>query len=168
VRAHGSSTRPASSNCFKKENRRVNSILTQDVFFFGLARRRDCTVHELSIAESILKTIKEEQGHHSPAEVVKVGLRLGKIAGVDANALSFSFEALIRGSEFAGVALEIERSPWRHQCPQCHLEFTVVDYKFTCPECGERDTVFLSGDEMEIYYMEVEERETSSDETKGA
>jgi Zn finger protein HypA/HybF involved in hydrogenase expression len=33
----------------------------------------------------------------------------------------------------------------------------VVDYDPTCPKCGEFSTALISGDEMEIVYLEVED-----------
>jgi Zn finger protein HypA/HybF involved in hydrogenase expression len=33
----------------------------------------------------------------------------------------------------------------------------VIDYEVECPECGEFRTVLISGDEMEITYLEVED-----------
>jgi len=112
-------------------------------------------MHELSIANSILEAVRTEVAKRPGARFVKVGVRVGELSAVDPDALSFCFEALVQGSELAPLALEIERKPRRHRCPQCRQEFVVVDYLVACPRCGEPRTICISGDELELAYLEL-------------
>ena len=114
-------------------------------------------MHEFGIASAILEAVKTEAALHPEARFVKVGLKIGELAGVNPDALSFCFESLLRGTELEPLALEIEPSPRRHRCPKCNRTFTVVDYETHCPECGEARTKCIGGDELEILYLEVEE-----------
>jgi hydrogenase nickel incorporation protein HypA/HybF len=114
-------------------------------------------MHELGIADSILDAARAEARRQGGARLVKVGMKLGEVAGVDPAALSFCFESLVIGTELEPLALEIEHSPHRHRCPSCRREFHVVDYRTECPGCGETHTKFLGGDEMEIIYLEVDD-----------
>jgi hydrogenase nickel incorporation protein HypA/HybF len=123
-------------------------------------------MHELGIANSILETLKEEAHRRRIVKVFAVGLRVGELSGVNPEALRFSFECLKQETDFAATGLEIQRTPWRQRCSQCQREFTVIDYELTCPDCGERRTTLLSGDEMEIAYIEVEEHEARANEAK--
>ncbi len=115
-------------------------------------------MHELSIANSVLEAVRAEAGRRPGARLLKVGVRVGELAGVDPDALSFCFESLVRGTEFEPLALEIEPSPRRHRCPPCARTFTVVDYDVACPGCGASQTECIAGDELELAYLEVEEQ----------
>jgi len=68
-------------------------------------------MHELGIAESILDAVRKEAAANSPARPVKVGVRIGALAGVDPDSLSFCFEALVKESDLAPLALAIEPAP---------------------------------------------------------
>ena len=65
-------------------------------------------MHELGMAASILEAVRAEAAPRAPARPVKVGIRVGGMAGVDRDSLSFCFEALVKDSELAGLALDIE------------------------------------------------------------
>lgn len=114
-------------------------------------------MHEMGIASSVLDAVRTESQRFPNGHVYKVALRIGELAGVDADALSFCFEALVRGSELEPLALEIERKPRRHTCTVCGAPFAAADENAACPACGSLDAIFSGGDELEIAYLEVED-----------
>ncbi|HZO99831.1 MAG TPA: hydrogenase maturation nickel metallochaperone HypA [Terriglobia bacterium] len=116
-------------------------------------------MHELSIADSIIETVRAETAKHPGARAVKVGLRIGALAGVDPDALSFGFEALVRGTDLEPLALGVEYVPRTQRCPKCGLIFPAEDFSIQCPKCGELETIFAGGDELQIAYLELEEAE---------
>jgi len=113
-------------------------------------------MHELSIAQSLLDAVRAEAGRRTGARIVKVGLRVGGLAGVNAEALSFCFESLVRGTELYPLALEIEPSPRQQRCPACGHIFAVVDSRLACPQCHAAETQCVGGDELEMTFVEVE------------
>ena len=115
------------------------------------------SMHELSIASSILETVTREREKLNGARIKKVGVRIGELAAVDPDALSFSFEILVKDTELEPLALDIEFVPRRHQCSKCMQEFTVVNYQLDCPACGSSQTRCIGGDELGLTYLEVEE-----------
>ena len=115
------------------------------------------TVHELSIANSILEAVRKERERLNGARVSKVGVRIGELAGVAPEALSFGFEVLVKDTDLEPLALEIEFISRRHECSQCKHIFTVADYQLDCPACGATETRCIGGDELELAYLEVEE-----------
>jgi hydrogenase nickel incorporation protein HypA/HybF len=119
-------------------------------------------VHEIGIANSILEATRKEAARQGAARVHRVCVRIGTLAGVDADALRFGFEALTRDTDFAVLELEIELCPRVHRCPACSDEFAVADYEFRCPQCGEEKTQFVSGDQLELAYLEIDEHEPSA------
>lgn len=115
-------------------------------------------MHELSIASAILDNVRAEAEKRPGTRVVKVGVRIGELAGVDPEALSFGFEVLVRGTELEPLALEIEFRPLRYRCQQCESTFELTGDGLACPACGSPETFFVSGDELELAYLELEER----------
>lgn len=65
-------------------------------------------MHEVGIAAEILEAVRKETAAYQPARAVKVGVRIGEMAGVDAESLAFCFEALVKGSELEPLELAIE------------------------------------------------------------
>jgi hydrogenase nickel incorporation protein HypA/HybF len=114
-------------------------------------------MHELAIANSVLEAVNAELRLRPGTRLSRIGLRIGDLAGVESEALSFCYEALVKGTELEAVALETERRAWRQECPRCRDVFMVVDYQTVCPACGESQTEFLSGDEPELAFLEVED-----------
>ena len=115
-------------------------------------------MHELSIANSILEGVRKERKRLNGARVSKVGVRIGELAGVDPDALSFGFEVLVKDTDLEPLALAVEFLSRRNQCSRCRHVFAVVDYRMDCPACGSTDTCCIGGDELELAYLEVEEK----------
>jgi hydrogenase nickel incorporation protein HypA/HybF len=119
-------------------------------------------VHEIGIAASILEAIRSEAALRRRVRPVRAGVRIGELAGVDAEALRFCFETLVIDTDLAHLKLEIEICVRRHRCCACQKEFSVSDYDFRCPACGRDTTEFISGDQLEFAYLEVEEYESAT------
>jgi hydrogenase nickel incorporation protein HypA/HybF len=113
-------------------------------------------MHELSIANSILDAVRTEAARRPGARFLKVGVRVGELSGVEPEALSFSFDALVQGSDLEPLTLEIESSPRRQRCPDCGRVFRVHDFDITCPDCGQERTHCIAGDELHMIYLEME------------
>ena len=114
-------------------------------------------MHEMGIANSVLEAVRTEMGLHPGTYPCKVGVRIGEMAAIDPEALRFCFEAIILGTDLESLALGIEVCPRRHRCQLCGREFIVRDYDSRCPQCASLETTCISGDELELAYLEVEE-----------
>jgi hydrogenase nickel incorporation protein HypA/HybF len=114
-------------------------------------------MHEMGIANSVLDAVQAEARRFPSAHICKVGLRIGAMAGVDPDSLGFCFEALVRGTEFEPLILEIEYSPHKHRCASCGGLFDGPVEGSACPVCGSEDSQFIGSDELEFAYLEVED-----------
>lgn len=114
-------------------------------------------MHELGIASSIVDCVAQESERHGGARVTKVGVKIGELAGVDVDALQFGFECIVKDTEWEGLLLEVQSIPRIQRCPKCSHEFRMADYDPQCPRCGEFATQCISGEELDIAFMEVEE-----------
>jgi hydrogenase nickel incorporation protein HypA/HybF len=119
-------------------------------------------MHEMGIANSVLEAVRTEAARYPGAQPRKVALRIGELAAVDLSSLQFCFDALIRETDLASLELEVETCRRRHRCPGCGAEFDVKDFEFQCPRCSEMGTECISGDELELAYVELEEDEPST------
>jgi hydrogenase nickel incorporation protein HypA/HybF len=114
-------------------------------------------MHEMGIANSVLEAVRTEMVRHPGNYPCKVGVRIGEMAAIDQDALRFCFEAMVHETELESLALEIELCPRRHRCQACGRDFVVHDYDSRCPQCASLATACISGDELELAYLEVEE-----------
>ena len=114
-------------------------------------------MHELGIASSILECVQREALRHGGVRITKVGVKIGELAGVDIDALQFGFECIVKETEWDGLVLEVESIPRMQRCPKCAHEFRMTDFDPQCPQCGEFATQCVSGEELDIAYMEVDE-----------
>lgn len=116
----------------------------------------------MGIANSVLEAVRTEMGLHPGTYPCKIGVRIGEMAAIDQDALRFCFEAIIQETDLQSLELGIEVCPRRHRCQVCGGEFIVRDYDSRCPQCEALETICISGDELELAYLEVEEYGTSA------
>ena len=113
-------------------------------------------MHELGIAGAILDRVQQEAQRHPGARMLKVGVRVGELSGVDPDALAFGFEALVKDTPWEPLPLEITFCRRRQFCMACGHEFVGENIALNCPSCGDQDTAFIGGDELDIDYIEVD------------
>ena len=115
-------------------------------------------MHEAGIAASILDIAVQAAQQRGPGTRVRsVRIRLGEFTGVAVEALEFAFESLRSGSCCEGAVLELDRVPLLGVCPQCGWTGPPVeDYCLVCPTCASPVDV-LSGREMDVESIEIEE-----------
>jgi len=65
-------------------------------------------MHEMGIASSILEAVQKELLRYPGYRAAKVAVRIGEYAGVDGESLRFSFDAIVKGSQFDPLELAIE------------------------------------------------------------
>jgi hydrogenase nickel incorporation protein HypA/HybF len=108
-------------------------------------------MHELALAESVVSAVLERTGGQ---HVSVVRLRVGRMAGVVPDALTFCFELAAAGTPLAGAALEIEDEAGRAHCRTCGSDFAMADQFLLC-DCGSADVELLSGRELTVASVEV-------------
>jgi hydrogenase nickel incorporation protein HypA/HybF len=113
-------------------------------------------MHEMGIATSVLDAARKEALRHPGAKLSKVGIRVGEWSGVDPESLRFCFEALAASGEDSPV-VEIDFRPRQNRCAACGRVFALKDYQIDCPDCGASSTEPVSGHELELAYVELEE-----------
>jgi hydrogenase nickel incorporation protein HypA/HybF len=113
-------------------------------------------MHELSIAEELVRMIREELRAHPEARLKAAHVCLGALRQVEPATLEFCFQATLRDSPLAGAQLCIEPIKAAARCRQCGLEFTVEDKWFECPRCAASGAELLRGDELLLASLDIE------------
>ena len=114
------------------------------------------SVHELSVALSLLDDVAEAARAEGADRVCAVHVRIGALAGVVPEALRFSWDVATADSIAAGSELQVEEIPLALFCERCEQEVLPPPFTgFICPQCGETAPRIVRGRELEIVGMEV-------------
>jgi hydrogenase nickel incorporation protein HypA/HybF len=111
-------------------------------------------MHEFSIASAVLDTAVR---HAAGRRVTVVSVRFGRLRQVVPDALAFAFGIVSRETVCEGARLEQELVPARLRCEGCDAEWEIELPAFRCPGCESADVEVLSGEELEVESIEVEE-----------
>ena len=112
-------------------------------------------MHELSICESILQIIEDEAHKQRFTSVKRVSLEIGPLAGIEKEAMFFSYDVVIRNTVADGSRLEIIDLPVSGWCMPCAKPVDVAQRYEPCPDCGSYQVEITGGDELRIKEMEV-------------
>lgn len=115
-------------------------------------------MHEMSIARSLLEVIEQYAPTNDSVRVKVVRLKIGELAGVIPDSLRFCFEVVSEGTVAQGAELVIETVPLVGRCQACGTDFHVEGYVFLCPRCDSPQVELISGNELDVIELELEEK----------
>ena len=113
-------------------------------------------MHELSISSAIVDTAVR---HAAGRRVTLVAVRIGKLRQVVPASLTFCFELVARETVCEGATLTHEVVPARLRCEGCGHAWEIDVPAFRCPRCEGAAVEVVSGEELEVESIEVEETE---------
>jgi hydrogenase nickel incorporation protein HypA/HybF len=116
-------------------------------------------MHEVSLMQNLLEVVAATAKREGSGRVDLIHLRIGEMAGVNMDSLSFAFEILSKGTAAEGGRLECETVALRARCSSCGADFHPDDLVFRCPVCRSAAIEVTSGREMEIDYILLDERD---------
>lgn len=114
-------------------------------------------MHEMSIIESLLEAITKERQAYPDAQVVSVRVRVGALRLVVPEVMEACYKAATLDTSLAGSQLELETVSATARCKQCQQLFPVEDNWFECPHCHAAGGELLSGQELDLVNIELEE-----------
>jgi hydrogenase nickel incorporation protein HypA/HybF len=123
-------------------------------------------MHELSIAESILDCVREKLESHPGAKPLRVGIKVGSMAAIDASALQFCFETIVLGTDWESLELVQKVIPAHRICSNCGNNFEVEAYNIFCPACQSDETEPDGGDELDMDFLEMDTDGTAGTEVQ--
>lgn len=113
-------------------------------------------MHEMSVAQSILKIVLAEAQKNGASKVKTVRIRAGELRGIVQEHLAFFFEFITKDTIAEGLTLEVEYVPIKGVCKSCEHTFMVKNYEFICPECESKDVDTIQGMELAVKEIEIE------------
>jgi hydrogenase nickel incorporation protein HypA/HybF len=115
-------------------------------------------MHEMGIASEIVRIAVESIPREmSGSRVVRVHLKVGKLTAVVSESLRFCFEIVAKETPAEGAQLEIQEMAVVARCDGCDHQWEIENAAFSCPRCGSGAIEMLSGRELDIDSIELEE-----------
>lgn len=114
-------------------------------------------MHELSVAEGVLDIVRQYVAPERAAAIRGVLVQVGVLSGVMPESLDFSFSAIVADTPWHHAKLEIERVPAVCRCDACARSFEIEEISFLCPHCGSTAIHLVSGRELQVVSIDVED-----------
>jgi hydrogenase nickel incorporation protein HypA/HybF len=114
-------------------------------------------MHEMSIAMNIIELASAAAQREGAGAIERIELEIGTMAGLMVESLEFCFEAAARGTLAEDAILDITSIPAEGRCLVCN-EISIVDsLAAQCLHCGAYLLSLLTGKELTIKAIIVEE-----------
>ena len=111
-------------------------------------------MHEYSLMVALMERVEAEAAARGALAVHRVRIRIGELAGVEAELLDSAFAIVRDGTICARAALEIERVAARWECSACRRPVGAGG-RLHCPACGAA-AALAAGDEILLGQIELE------------
>jgi hydrogenase nickel incorporation protein HypA/HybF len=95
-------------------------------------------VHELSIAEEVLRTSRAAMVERGGVRLERVLVAVGELTAIEPDLLRFAWEAVTKDGPDEGSQLEVDWRPARQRCASCgDLEgHRPGEWVIACPTCN--------------------------------
>ena len=108
-------------------------------------------MHEMSYCEGVLEAV-ERRAAGRP--VARIGVRIGVIHRVVAEAFEQSFQIAAVGGPAEGATTDLVVLPVHGHCLDCRQDFHATDPAPACPGCGSFDVAVEGGDEVVLEWLQ--------------
>ena len=113
-------------------------------------------MHELSLCEDLRDQVLTIAKAHHAEKVVRIIVRIGPLSGVESLLLESAFSISRAGTLAEEAEFLTEVLPIRILCNSCGVESEAVVNNLVCGSCGGYNTKLLSGDELILARVELE------------
>ena len=111
----------------------------------------------MSIAQALVEQVEAARLANGGGRVVSVEVRIGEWRQVVPEILVSYFDHLAKGTPLEGARIVIVRIAATARCDRCRGVFTLDDIFLVCPACGSRACELLSGRELELVGLELDD-----------
>ena len=112
-------------------------------------------MHEVGVMQDALELALAHADKFGARRIVAIKLRIGPLAGVEPEALTFAFDVVTSGTKAEGARLQIEDVPLVCMCPGCSAAFEPYGWIFECPRCQRTSSDVRQGRELELTSVEI-------------
>lgn len=117
-------------------------------------------MHELSICQALIHQVEQLCVQHQAQRVTHIVVRVGALSGVEADLLHNAFSIACAGTVAAEATLDLQTQPIRVRCRVCGAETEASANRLLCGVCASWQTNLLSGDELLLASVELDQDET--------
>lgn len=120
-------------------------------------------MHELSMADAIVKTVLDAAEKNQAEEILEVTIEIGKLTMINPEQLRFLLDVLVENTLLEGAEIVIEEIPVEIKCLSCDYtgstnpddsDHYVMLVK--CPECDETNLEIIAGRECNVKNIRIE------------
>ena len=118
-------------------------------------------MHEMGIAMEIVDIAKASIPEDMKgARVLRVNLQVGKLSAIVTESLRFCFDMVVKDTPLEGAETGHRRVGLVVAlCKDCRTQWTVTEPVFTCKNCQSGAIDILSGRELDIKSIEIEDED---------
>jgi hydrogenase nickel incorporation protein HypA/HybF len=117
-------------------------------------------VHEMSYCEGVVEAVERRAGGRP---VARVGVRIGAVHRVVAEAFEQSFQIAAAGGPAERAVTELVVVPVHGHCLDCRSDFDSSDPSPACPTCGSLDVAVEGGDEVVLEWLQYADLSGAAD-----
>jgi hydrogenase nickel incorporation protein HypA/HybF len=114
-------------------------------------------MHEMSLAQGILQIVEDTLGRNGGGRVTLVRLEVGKLAGVELDALRFCFGVVCGSTAADGATLDIDEPAGAAWCLQCSRTVPLAALGEPCPECGSHQLQVTGGTQLRVKEIGIQD-----------
>jgi hydrogenase nickel incorporation protein HypA/HybF len=119
-------------------------------------------VHEMSYCEGVVEAV-EKRAAGRP--VARVGVRIGAVHRIVADAFEQSFQIAATGGPAEGATTDLVVLPVHGHCMDCRHDFASTNPSPACPSCGSLDVAVEGGDEVILEWLQYVDTSEATDES---
>lgn len=123
-------------------------------------------MHELSMAERIVKTVLDVANSRKASNVVQINLDVGELTFLGHDQLRFGIEVLSKGTISENAKVVISKKHAKIHCSKCSYAGNVKHLGeeihslipipiLTCPKCGSNQATVTEGNECTVRSIKV-------------
>jgi hydrogenase nickel incorporation protein HypA/HybF len=112
-------------------------------------------MHELSLAGGVLRIVEQTAERDRFARVTRITLEVGKLAGVEVEALRFALRAIATGTLLQDAAIEIVEPDAQARCFDCGQLTPIKERGDPCGQCGGWRLEPVAGTELRLLELLV-------------
>lgn len=114
-------------------------------------------MHELSVCYAMLDEVERIAAEKCAATVSRIVVKIGPLSGVEPELLLRAYPLAAAGTIAGRAQLVIEQADITVRCSQCEAESKATPNRLLCASCGDFRTIVVSGDEMILQRVELED-----------
>lgn len=113
-------------------------------------------MHEMSLAGGVLRLVEDAAARERFERVRVLRLEVGKLAGVEIEALRFALSAIAPGTCLEGARIEIDEPEGQAWCLPCGKLTVLKERGDACVHCGGWQLQVTAGTQMRVVDLLVD------------